>query len=286
MNARPVLRYHGGKWRIAPWVISFFPEHRVYVEPFGGAGSVLMRKPRSYAEIWNDLDDEVVNLFRVLRSDRATELRRMIELTPYARSEFNTAYEHSPDDLERARRLVVRSFMGHGSSGARKHRTGFRSNTNRLGSTPCGDWCSLPASLDTIIARLRGVIIEQRPFEMIIERNGEPGTLIYCDPPYMFGTRSQKRIGNDLFHGYAHELDDDAHGRLLDLVLSSRAMIVLSGYRSKLYDQRLAGWRRFETNARSDGAHPRVENIWLSPNCEAGQRSLFEGRKLMTELDP
>lgn len=64
---RPVLRWHGGKWKLAPWILGFFPEHRIYVEPFGGGGSILMRKPRCYAEVWNDLDDVVVNLFRVLR---------------------------------------------------------------------------------------------------------------------------------------------------------------------------------------------------------------------------
>src|SRR3954470_24963100 len=91
---RPALRYHGGKWKIAPWIISHFPPHRIYVEPFGGAASVLLRKHRAYAEVYNDLDDWAVNLFRLLGDEQSAErLRRLLELTPFARTEFECGRE-------------------------------------------------------------------------------------------------------------------------------------------------------------------------------------------------
>lgn len=121
---RPVLRWHGGKWLLAHWIIEHFGPHRVYVEPFGGAASVLLRKQRSYAEVYNDLDDDAVNLFRVLRSDRANELVDALRMTPFAQVEFLAAYKRCEEEVERARRLIIRSFMGFGSNG--HHRlTGF-----------------------------------------------------------------------------------------------------------------------------------------------------------------
>jgi DNA adenine methylase len=94
MTNRPIMRYHGGKWRLAPWIISYFPIHKVYVEPFGGAASVLMRKPRSHGEVYNDLDDEIVNVMRVLRDPGMCDaLANSLALTPYSRTEFEQAYE-------------------------------------------------------------------------------------------------------------------------------------------------------------------------------------------------
>ena len=122
---RPALRWHGGKWILAQWIIGHFPKHQAYVEPFGGAASVLIRKPVSYAEIYNDLDHTVVNFFKVLRSDRAQELVEVLRLTPFSRVEFMEAYGESDDPVERARRLVIRSFMGFGSNGHNRS-TGFR----------------------------------------------------------------------------------------------------------------------------------------------------------------
>src|SRR4051812_49100283 len=109
--SRPVLRYFGGKWKLAPWIISQFPPHRIYVEPFGGGASVLLRKDRSYGEIYNDLDTEVVNVFRVLQR-HPRRLKRMLEVTPFARDEWELAYVRVKDPVERARRAIIRSFMG------------------------------------------------------------------------------------------------------------------------------------------------------------------------------
>lgn len=110
---RPVLRWHGGKFLLAPWVISHFPKHRIYVEPFGGAASVLLQKPRSYGEVYNDLNGDVVNLFQVLRDpELALTLANMLRLTPFSRVEFKLSYVPADCQVERARRLVVRCFQG------------------------------------------------------------------------------------------------------------------------------------------------------------------------------
>ena len=112
--SRPVLRYHGGKYRLAPWIIQHLPPHRVYTEPFGGAASVLMRKERaSLVEVYNDKDGEIVSLFKVLRDPTlAKQLAMALQCTPFAREEFQQSYEPADDVIEQARRTVCRAFMG------------------------------------------------------------------------------------------------------------------------------------------------------------------------------
>lgn len=266
---RPVLRWHGGKWMLAPWVISHFPPHRAYVEPFGGAASVLIRKPRSYAEVYNDLDTDVVNLFRVLRADNSSaELERQLRLTPFAREEHKAAYVPSEDPIERARQLVVLSFMGFGSNGHnRRRKTGFRSNSNLSGTTPALDWKNYPDALPFIAERLAGVVIESRDACEVMAAHDGPETLHYVDPPYLPETRS---IGNkyDLTYAggmYAHELTTGDHQKLLTFLRGLLGMVILSGYPSKLYDEGLPGWRRIDRAALADGARARTECLWLNP---------------------
>lgn len=261
-GSRPLVRYHGGKWKLAPWIISNFPQHRVYVEPFGGGASVLLRKPRSAAEVYNDLDGEIVNLFTVAR-DRGEELARLVELTPFARAEFDLSYEPSGDPLEQARRTLVRSFMGFGSAGASGQATGFRSNSNRSGTTPAHDWLHFPEPLRATIQRLRGVVVENRDALLVMRQYDAPSTLHYVDPPYVLETRSFRRRAPS----YRHEMTDQQHGELLAVLSSLQGMVVLSGYRCPLYDEALRGWHRIDQATHADGARVRVESLWLSQSC-------------------
>lgn len=277
---RPALRYHGGKFRLAPWLLQFFPEHRVYTEAFGGAAGVLLQKPRSHGEVYNDLDGDVVNFFRVLRDpDQRAHLEVAIRETPYARAEFEEAWLPADDPLERARRLCIRAQMGFGSAGATKGTTGLRVDLKRRFTTAQQDWASYPGAIAAAGARFAGVLIENRPAVDVLQQHDSPDTLHFVDPPYVFETRVMRKGG-----GYRHELTDDDHVELLAVLTELQGMVVLSGYACELYEQALAGWRRFETQSRISagrGTVLRTEVVWLNPACSAAlERSrggLFSG---------
>lgn len=265
---RPLIRYHGGKWRLAPWIISHFPAHRVYVEPFGGGASVLLQKPRSYGEIYNDLDGEIVNLFRVVR-DHGKELEQAIALTPFAREEFDLSFERTERPMEQARRTVIRSYMGFGSTLTRPvatdlekpMRTGFRADSNRSGTTPARDWKNLPCALQTIVERLRGVVIENREATKVMEAHDAKTTLHYVDPPYVHDTRTPDVSGHH--RSYRYEMTDEEHIALAAFLSRLEGMVILSGYHSDLYDSLFNAWRRVEFKTYADGARARTEVLWL-----------------------
>jgi DNA adenine methylase len=273
---RPALRYHGGKWKIAPWIIGHFPKHRVYVEPFGGGASVLLRKPRSYAEVYNDLDGEIVNFFRVLR-DRGGELKQMLELTPYARDEFDLAYAPSDDPLEQARRTIIRAGMGFGSSGTSSlFKTGFRGSVTRSGTHPAMDWANRIATIDEVVSRFQSVVIENRPAVDVMTYHDAETTLHYVDPPYVHSERIWKRDGSK--DAYRHEMTDDDHRKLAGCLHDLAGFVIVSGYPSGLYDELFEGWHRVSRETFADGAKARTECLWLSPRTvQAIQQDLFTG---------
>lgn len=274
---RPVLRWHGGKWQLADWVISFFPPHHVYTEVFGGAASVLLKKARVHSEIYNDLDAGVVNLFRVLRDpEKAERLAEQIRLTPFARGEFEAAYgPESPDEIERARILVVRSYMGFGSDSVNKARpTGFRVHATRGGTSPGGDWRNWPECIAAVVDRLRGVMVENKPAIEVLERFDAPETLHYVDPPYLAETRS---VSPGV---YAHEMNtEEQHRELAACLHKLKGYIILSGYQSTLYSTLYdyKGWERHTTAANTNMNIERTEAVWMNPRASDafGQGKLF-----------
>lgn len=198
---------------------------------------------------------------------------RRLELTPFARAEFELGWDATDDHVERARRLIIRAFMGFGSNAhsdmGRGHKTtGFRANSSRSGTTPAHDWSSYPQALASVIARMRGVAVENRPALQVMRSHDWADTLHYVDPPYVHATRN-RRNPYDPKHQYRHELSDADHGALLEALRRLAGMVVLSGYPCALYDDALPDWRRIEREALADGARPRTEVIWLNPACAA-----------------
>lgn len=265
----PVLRYHGGKYRLAKWIMSFFPEHHCYVEPFSGAASILLQKARSHGEVYNDLDQDIFNLFQVLRNrELSAQLIELCQLTPYSRDEFLLSYEFTDCVLERARRTVVRSAMGFGSGAATFHPTGFRSEAKRAPNTCAHMWAKYPPLLAYVCERLQAVNIENRTATECIRSHDSVNTLFYVDPPYVKETRWLRNNKNV----YQHEMSFEEHQTLLAQLLNVKNMVVLSGYETELYNDTLVGWSLHKKQARcsaANGTGLRTECIWVNPHaCE------------------
>ena len=257
---RPATMYYGGKWRLAPWIISHFPAHRSYVEPCGGVASVLLRKPISPLETFNDLDKNVVNFFRVARENPA-ELIRQLELTPYSRHELELASTVSDDSTENARRFFVSCWVGISSAPYDKA-TGFCSSSyhgQRRVSHP-RSFRDGAAALDDVAKRFRYVQIENRPAEYVIQRYDDADALIYFDPPYVTDTRKQKKQ-------YALEVDNQFHIDVAELLRSAAGYVIVSGYAcplcAELYEA--YGWSRVDKESQTNSGGKRIESLWLSP---------------------
>lgn len=266
---KPVLRYYGSKWTLAPWIISLFPQHGHFIDACGGSASILLQKPPSRLETYNDLDSRVVNFFRVCR-DRPGELSRAVTLTPYSRVEFFQARQPAPDDpLEDARRFAIVSWMS--ISGGYFETNGgtwrVTKGADSRWSTASSDWLALPKTVLAVAKRLAGVQIECEPAESLIERYAGKGTLFYIDPPYLPHTRRHPKV-------YTFEVEEQWHRDIFRRLQEAQAMAIVSGYKSQLYRElyESAGWRRLDKRARTNSGQVRTESVWISPNCTTAQQ--------------
>jgi DNA adenine methylase len=257
--------WYGGKFSHLDWLLPLLQPCHHYCEPFAGSGAVLLNRAPAPVETYNDLDGEVVNFFRVLRTQKDA-LIEAIGLTPFSREEFGIACTLDPDlePLERARRFYVR---------ARQVRTGLAQTaslgrwanckeTSRAGmSGVISRWLGAVEDLPAIAERLLRVQIENRPALDVIRLYDSPRTLFYCDPPYIHGTRGDAKA-------YGYEMTDQAHTELAALLNSVAGRVAISNYQSALMDYLYPAprWRKTMAPARTihSTKDQRAEVLWTN----------------------
>lgn len=250
---KTILKYPGGKWRISEWILSFFPEHKVYCEPFFGSGALFFNKKPCYIETINDIDGDIINLFRVCR-DFPEELARAINMTPFSREEFLLCYEKSDDLIERARRTLVRYHQSFGTSNSMKN--SWR-NVQAFNGPRCATmWNYLPDAIISCCERLKQAQIENIDGVELIKRYNDSNTLIYCDPPYLPQLRKKNM--------YLCEMDEQKHIELITALKNSNSMIILSGYDNEIYNDLLSDWLTAEKATTAQFGKSRTEKIWMN----------------------
>jgi DNA adenine methylase len=272
------LHYFGGKGWLSRKIHRYMPPHKAYVELFAGSAKILFTKPPSPVEVINDLDSGLVNFFRVLRHPiKYLELQKLAALTPYSREEFTYCKKHweeHTDDVLRAWAWYV---------AARQARCGLFGSSWSCETKPAGGriaknvggWLSSIEHLPEFHQRLSRVQVENQDFRNIIPKFDSPDTWFYADPPYVQGTRSSGE--------YTHEMTDNDHVDLVNLLLNLKGTCLLSGYPHPIYEPlEMMGWRREEfkvfcyaakviksAGEGVKGTRPtRTECLWLNPNLQ------------------
>lgn len=256
------IKYPGAKWSYLDWIMSYIPEHKVYLEPFCGSCAVLLNKVPVRHETINDIDGLVVNFFRACR-DYPEELARAITLTPFARQEYESIMEAKGGDqiqitgdcVEDARRFAVRCAQGFGSKLA--CRVGWKNTKHSAGPSNPKIWSKLPDTIAHIAKRLKDVQIECKDAVGLIKAYNASNCLIYADPPYLGETRGGKL--------YRYEMmEKEEHKRLLDALKAHMGPVILSGYDNDLYNGELQGWTKAQKRGHANNAAARTETLWMN----------------------
>jgi len=266
---------NGGKHYLASKIVALMPPHLHYVEPFFGGGSVMLATdPEGRSEVANDINGNLFNFWNVLQSDVLFPLLvRRLNATPFGEHFWkNTEWQLTdPDELfdadvkgrsiNRAISFFIRcrqSLAGRMKSFAPLSKTRVRRGMNEQASA----WLNAVDGLPAVHARLKRVVILNRDAVDVIHEQDGKETLFYCDPPYLHETR----VSTD---AYAHEMTEVEHAILLSKISGCDGKVMLSGYRSSLYDERLRDWNRHDfslpNNAAGGGTKRRMtECLWCN----------------------
>lgn len=273
MNA---FNYYGGKQSMISDILPLLPDCDHYCEPFAGSLAILLNRRPSPIETANDLNGDIANFFRVLRRSGRRFVKEL-QLMPYSREEFEAAWEETDDNFERALRFFVRVTMDIAKAG-RKCDKSWASNVKYCQgehSYAPFNFMRKVAGLQQVVARLKGVQIENRSAVKIIQKYDTPRTLFYCDPPYIHSTRTSKK-------DYKHEMSLEDHYELASVLRKCKGMVAVSGYESPDTATMYAGWKKIAFDpkqvpmSRGNGL-VRQECLWLNydPAEKQGQLKLF-----------
>ena len=242
------------------------PKHHSYLEPFFGSGAVLFNKPISRIETINDLDCDVVNLFKCIR-DNCEELAKVTATTPFSREEYEKAYikNEEENEIEKARKFLIRCWMSFGSRIITKG--GWRHDVHgREAAYSLKQWYDLPMWIINYTERLRQVQIENRLAVEIMANYNNEKVLIYADPPYLISTRTGGKQ-------YVHEMEDKDHEIFLQAALNHKGAMIISGYESDMYNETLEGWFKNSIANTAELGIKRTDVIWA--NYPASQQLSF-----------
>jgi DNA adenine methylase len=218
-----VYKQYGGKASISKWIVSHFPKHKIYLEPFCGSCSVLIAKEKSFIEIVNDLDFRLISMFRTLR-EQPKELAAILWATPYSPENWRES-KTSEESLEDARLLIASGQQFYCGNG----------NTSTWAIDKCASphkpkpsvWSDYAKRVLPFASRIKDVQILCEDAIKCIERvKDEKEALIYVDPPY---------IGHESEYRFKVKYDE-----MVDVLKSCKAKVLISEY--EMGAKKFPGW--------------------------------------------
>lgn len=266
-----LVSYFGGKYPHLKWLIDKFPAGNYhFVDMMCGSANVALNVNYPLVTI-NDLNDEVVNLFRVLRDNKMyKEFKRIIYFTPFSRSELNSIILDNInhlnfDPVEKARRFYTKCQLGFGANGSQNdhYGTGFEYKIQKTNYYRVDNWNIRLEKLDIIVDKLRQMQIEHRDSLLLFDKINKEGNIAYFDPPYVLDTRKSKKR-------YRHEVEDDFHIKLHDKIKDAKCFVAISGYNSPLYDELFKGmYKTLDVEKKANiGKILKSECLWTNYNPE------------------
>lgn len=262
----PPLKWHGGKHYLASRIVKLMPPHVHYVEPYAGGLAVMLAKdPQGVSEVANDVNSNLTNFWRVLSSvELFSAFLRRVQAIPFSEAEWAASHKAADSDADPVARAVAffvlcrQSLAGRMESFAPLSRTRTRRGMNEQASA----WLNAVDGLPAVHKRLSRVVVLNRPALDVIRTQDGESTLFYCDPPYLHQTRAAL----DVYH---HEMSEADHVEMLGVLAACKGRVMLSGYRSVLYDRALDGWNRHDFDlanhaAGGDSKRRMVECIWCN----------------------